>query len=320
MSDKPESESNLANLYYGGQAVMEGVMIRGPEHMAVAVRNPRGEVIIHAEKLSSIYTGRLRRVPLVRGMLILWETMALGMRALNYSTRIALEEEGTGGEQAEFPEKVFWGSIVLAMVFVLGVFFAGPILVAHLFEMLGWPRVAIVAIETVIRLVAFIGYIWGIGFVPDIRRVFQYHGAEHMTIHAYENGRPLVPAAIREFPKEHQRCGTSFLLVVIMVALVTFFVFDVLVDQGLVIRVLSRIVLIPPIAGLSYEILRFGARYRQNKLVRGMFVPNILLQGLTTRKPDDAQIDVAIASFKAVLEVSGIPDPEDVPEPVSVPT
>jgi uncharacterized protein YqhQ len=146
--------------------------------------------------------------------------------------------------------------------------------------------------------------------VPDIRRVFQYHGAEHMTIHAYENGRPLVPAAIRGFPKEHQRCGTSFLLVVIMVALVTFFVFDVLVDQGLLVRVASRVVLIPPIAGLSYEILRLGARYRDNPFWKALFAPNILLQGLTTKKPDDSQIDVAIASFKAVLSVSGLPVPE----------
>jgi uncharacterized protein YqhQ len=302
---------NLATLYYGGQAIMEGVMIRGPRHMAVAVRHPKGHIVTHADELSGIYTGPLRRVPLIRGILILWETLALGMRALAYSSRIALEEEGPDGEVPEFPEKVFWGSIAFAMVFVVGIFFAGPILLANLLEHLGWHRIAIVGVETAIRLAAFIGYIIAISFIPDIRRVFQYHGAEHMTIHAYENGRALVPSQIREFPKEHQRCGTSFLLVVIMVALVALFLFDVFVDEGLIVRTASRIFLIPPIAGVAYEILRFGARFRGNPLVDAMFVPNIMLQGLTTKKPDDDQIEVAIASFRAVLDVSGVPLPEE---------
>jgi uncharacterized protein YqhQ len=304
-----DSSSNLANLYYGGQAVMEGVMIRGPQHMAVAIRHPRGHIVTHAERLSSVYTGALRRLPLIRGVIILWETLALGMRALAYSSRVALEVEDEKGEPAEFPETVFWGSLVLALVFVVGLFFAGPILLAHLLERLDWHRAAIVGVETVIRLTAFIGYIYAIGLIPDIRRVFQYHGAEHMTIHAYENGRPLHPDAIREYPKEHQRCGTSFLLVVVMVALVTLFLFDIFVDQGLVIRTLSRIFLLPPIAAIAYEILRFGARFRSNPIVHAMFVPNILLQGLTTKKPDDDQIEVAIASFRAVLEVSGVEVP-----------
>ncbi len=314
MEDNEAPPGSLANLYYGGQAVMEGVMIRGPQHMAVAVRHPKGHIVTHSEELSGIYTGRIRRVPLIRGVIVLWETLALGMRALAYSSKIALEEENEAGEQEPFPEKVFWGSIILAMVFVVGLFFAGPILLANLLEHFGWHRAAIVGVETVIRLAAFVGYIIAIGFMPDIRRVFQYHGAEHMTIHAYENGRLLVPDQIREYPKEHQRCGTSFLLVVIMVAMVTLFLFDLFVDEGLVIRVLSRIFLIPPIAALSYEILRFGTRFRSNPFVRAMFVPNILLQGLTTKKPDDEQIEVAIASFKAVLQVSGIP----IPEPVAV--
>ena len=292
------------NLYYGGQAVMEGVMIRGPQHMAVAVRNPKGEIVRHAEKLNSIYTGNLRKVPLLRGMIVLWETLALGMRALSYSSHIALEEEDKDGKPVEFPERVFWGSVILALVFVGGVFFAGPILLAHLLEGLGWARFWIVAVETVIRLGAFVLYIWAIGRIPEIKRVFQYHGAEHMTIHAYEAGRNLVPAEIRDYPKEHQRCGTSFLLIVIMVALVTFFAFDLLVDRGLLIRTLSRIVFIPPIAGIAYEFLRFGARFGGNVFVKAMFLPNILLQGLTTKVPDDSQIEVAIASFNAVLEVT----------------
>jgi len=302
----------MDNLYYGGQAVMEGVMIRGPQHMAVAVRAPKGHIVIHSEKLSGIYTGILRKVPLIRGVIVLWETMALGMRALSFSTRIAIEGEEAeeGKPPAEFPAKAFWGTMAVALVFVVGIFFAGPILLAHLLEMADLHRIWIVLVETVIRLALFIGYIWAIGRMPEIRRVFQYHGAEHMTIHAYEAGRTLRPADIRGYPKEHERCGTSFLLIVIMVALVTFFIFDILVDEGILVRVLSRVFLIVPIAGLSYEILRFGARFNRFGFVRALFVPNILLQKLTTGVPDDSQIEVAIASFEAVLEVSGVAVPD----------
>ena len=191
--------------------------------------------------------------------------------------------------------------MIFAFAFVIAIFFAGPILLANLLERLDFNRLTIVAVETVLRLGLFVGYIAAIGRIGEIRRVFQYHGAEHMTIHAYESAKTLIPAEIRKFPKEHQRCGTSFLLVVIMVALVTFFAFDLLVDKGLLIRTASRIVFIPPIAAVSYEILRFGARFEHLALVRAMFVPNILLQGLTTKVPDDSQIEVAIASFQAVL-------------------
>ncbi|MGE3076162.1 MAG: DUF1385 domain-containing protein [Dehalococcoidia bacterium] len=296
-----------ANVYYGGQAVVEGVMIRGPEHMAVAVRHPKGHIVTHSEKLSGIYTGRSRRIPLLRGVVVLWETMALGMRALNFSSRIAFEEETDEGEEtAEFPEKVFFGTMALALVFVVGIFFAGPILLANLLELFDVHRIWIVAAEGVLRLGLFVGYIWLIGLVPDIRRVFQYHGAEHMTIHAYEAGKRLVVPEVRPFPKEHTRCGTSFLLVVVFVALLTFFVFDMLVDKGLIIRTASRIVFMPLVAGISYEILRIGARFGGNWFVHAMFVPNIALQALTTKIPDDSQIEVAIASFEATLAAAGI--------------
>ena len=301
-----------ANVYFGGQAVIEGVMIRGPEHMAVAVRHPRGHIVTHSERLGGIYTGRARRLPLIRGVVVLWETMALGMRALNYSSRIAFEEEtDEEGQPVEFPEKVFIGTMALAVAFVVAIFFAGPILLANLLELLDMHRFWIVAVEGVLRLVLFVGYIWLIGLIPDIRRVFQYHGAEHMTIHAWEAKKPLQVADVRPFPKEHTRCGTSFLLVVVFVALITFFVFDVLVDRGLVIRTASRIVFIPFVAGISYEILRIGARYGGNWFVHAMFVPNIALQALTTKVPDDSQIEVAIASFKATLVAAGVDDSHD---------
>jgi len=302
MTKPPEGP---ANVYYGGQAVMEGVMIRGPEHMAVAVRHPKGHIVTHSEPLGGLYTGRARTIPLLRGVIVLWETMALGMRALNFSSRIAFDDGEQEGE-AEFPEKVFWGTMAIAILFVIGIFFAGPILLANLLELVDASRFIIVAVEGVVRLGLFIGYIWLIGMIPDIRRVFQYHGAEHMTIHAYEARRPLTIADIRDFPKEHTRCGTSFLLIVVFVALITFFAFDLLVDKGILIRTASRIVFMPFVAGVAYEILRIGARFGGNAFVHAMFVPNIALQRLTTKVPDDSQIEVAIASFTAVLNHAGL--------------
>ncbi|MCC7364196.1 MAG: DUF1385 domain-containing protein [Dehalococcoidia bacterium] len=303
------------SLYYGGQAVLEGVMIRGPEHMAVAVRHPKGHIVQHSEKLGGLYTGRARRIPLLRGMIVLWETMSLGMRALGFSSRVAFEEEDESGKPVEFPEKVFWGTMVVAVLFVVGFFFAAPILLANLLELVDANRLVIVAVEGVVRLAMFIGYIWVIGRIGEIRRVFQYHGAEHMTIHAHEAGQPITIESIRRFPKEHTRCGTSFLLVVVLVALLTFFVFDVLVDRGILVRTLSRIVFMPVVAAISYEILRFGARFGSNPIVKAMFLPNIGLQALTTKVPDDSQIEVAMASFQAVLEATHeVPVAELIPE------
>ncbi len=313
MSRAPQAVNNL---YYGGQAVVEGVMIRGPEHMAVAVRHPKGQIVTHSEALGSLYTGRARRLPLIRGVVVLWETMALGMRALNYSSRVAFDDSDDAAEEAEFPEKVFWGTMALALAFVIGIFFAGPILLANLLEATDASRFVIVAVEGIVRLVLFVGYIALIGLVPDIRRVFQYHGAEHMTIHAYEAGKPLTVKDVRPFPKEHTRCGTSFLLVVVFVALIGFFIFDLAVDKGVIVRTASRIVLMPVVAGISYEILRIGARFGTNPIVHAMFVPNIALQGLTTKVPDDGQIEVAIASFEAVLAVSKVAASPRVPEHV----
>ncbi|MCC6380887.1 MAG: DUF1385 domain-containing protein [Dehalococcoidia bacterium] len=307
-------QTTATNLYYGGQAVLEGVMIRGPEHMAVAVRHPRGHIVRHAERLSGIYTGRARRIPLLRGMIVLWETMVLGMRALSFSSRIAYEDPAAEEGATEFPEKVFWGTMAVALLFVVAVFFAAPILLANILEAFDAHRLVIVGVEGALRLGLFVGYIALIGRLAEIRRVFQYHGAEHMTIHAYEAGRPLTVEAVRPFPKEHTRCGTSFLLVVVLVALVTFFAFDALVDEGLIVRTASRIFLIPAVAGVSYEILRLGARFNGHAVVRAMFIPNIALQALTTKVPDDSQIEVAIASFQAVLEETSRAAPLEVRE------
>ena len=184
---------------------------------------------------------------------------------------------------------------------------------ANLLSLVDANRVWIVLAEGGLRLGMFVAYIAAIGRIPDIKRVFQYHGAEHMTIHAYEAGNPLTVEGVRPFPKEHTRCGTSFLLVVVVVALLTFFVFDVAVDRGLLVRTASRIVFIPLIAGVSYEILRIGARFGDNAFVKAMFAPNLALQALTTNVPDDSQIEVAIASFNAVITATnGEPVPAEV--------
>ncbi|MXX18712.1 MAG: DUF1385 domain-containing protein [Dehalococcoidia bacterium] len=301
------------DVYYGGQAVIEGVMIRAPRHMAVAVRHPSGEIVRHSEELTGFTTGRLRQIPLVRGAVVLWETLSLGLRAINYSSRIALDEpaeddgEAAGAaplqdEDEPFTDAAMWFSMAIGIIFAIAIFFVGPVLLANFLESQGIARAGVVAIEAAVRLVLFVAYIALIGLMPDIRRVFQYHGAEHMTIHAYEASRPLQVADVRRFPKEHTRCGTSFLVVVIMIALAAFLAFDLLVDQGIVVRILSRVVLLPPIAGVSYEVLRFGARYESNALVRAMFTPNIALQALTTRVPEDDQIEVAIAAFETAVE------------------
>ena len=321
-----EAEANLRvsaapsrpDVYYGGQAVVEGVMIRAPRHMAIAVRGPGGAIVRRVEELAGFTTGPLRRVPLVRGAVVLWETLSLGMRAINFSSRIAyeaaLEEEkaerlandepSPEEEEGELGDAAIWGSMAIGIVLAVGIFFVGPVLFANFLESLGLARAGVVAIEAGVRLALFVAYIALIGLMPDIRRMFQYHGAEHMTIHAYEAARPLTVPDVRGLPREHTRCGTSFLVVVIVIALAAFMVFDLLVDEGIVVRILSRVVLLPPIAGISYEILRFGARYESNALVRALFVPNIALQALTTRVPEDDQIEVAIAAFETALESS----------------
>ena len=299
------------DVYYGGQAVIEGVMIRAPRHMAIAVRHPSGEIVRHTEELRGFTTGRARQIPLIRGALVLWETLSMGMRAINYSSRIALDEpeegeEATAGagaasDAAEESDPAMWASMGLGIVFAIAIFFIGPVLLANFLEAQGIARAGVVGIEAALRLALFVGYIALIGLMPEIRRVFQYHGAEHMTIHAYEASRPLTVGEVRGLPKEHTRCGTSFLVVVIVIALAAFLVFDLLVDEGIFVRIASRVVLLPPIAGVSYEVLRFGARYESNALVRGLFVPNIALQALTTRVPEDDQIEVAIAAFETAV-------------------
>lgn len=284
---------------YGGQAVIEGVMIRGARSMAVAVRAPEGEILVRSEELHGpIYVGLLRRVPFVRGILVLAETLALGGKALTWSSAVAAGEVDEHGEAKSltFLESVF---LVLSMAVALAIFFAGPVLATAWLDS-RLDQWVVLAIEGGIRILLLLGYIWLIGRSDDVRRVFQYHGAEHMTIAAYEDGRELTVPAVRRYPKEHPRCGTSFLLTVALVSIV---VFAFAGTDPLWWRLASRLVLIPLVAGVAYEAIRFAGFHQGWPIVRLLFAGNIALQLLTTRPPDDEHIQVAIRAFEEARDV-----------------
>ncbi len=280
-------------IYYGGQAVIEGVMIRGPRTMAIACRRPDGEIAIRSESLGGVYSSPARHVPLARGVIVLWETLALGMRALMWSSSVQL---GSEGEEAD--SRPMWAVAMLSFALVAGLFFAGPLLLADLMHDLLGRDWLVIVVEGVIRLGIVVGYVGVIGLMPDVRRVYEYHGAEHKSIHALESGDPLEPAAVQRHPTAHVRCGTSFLLTVVVVSII---VFALVGDPALWIRVVSRIVLIPVIAAVSYELIRLGGRFEGNPLTRVLMWPNLALQAITTKPPDDAQVEVALASLTEVL-------------------
>jgi uncharacterized protein YqhQ len=280
-------------VYYGGQAVIEGVMIRGPRSMAIACRKPDGDLIVRSEPLGGVYTGWLRHLPLVRGMIVLWETLALGIRALVWSSNVQL-----GQEDAEPDSGPMWTIAIASMVIIGGIFFAGPLLLADFMHDIFGSDFVVILVEGVIRLGVIVGYVSVIGLLPDVRRVYEYHGAEHKTIHALEHEDPLEPASIQRHPTAHVRCGTSFLLTVVIVSV---FVFAAVGEPALWIRVVSRIVLIPVIASVAYEVIRLGGAFERNPVTRILMWPNLALQAITTKPPADEQVEVALAALKEVL-------------------
>lgn len=291
---KPNTSSDFAAPYlYGGQAVIEGVMIRGRRFACVAARRPNGELTHRITPLSTMFTGKIRRFPLLRGVLILAETLTLGMKALAYSTNVQLEEEGQelGGWSLAF-------MLTVSLGLAIGLFFLLPLFASILFERVVDSHILSNLVEGVVRLAVFLAYVWIVGFIPDIRRVFAYHGAEHMTVKAYEAGDPLEVQSVRKYSTAHPRCGTAFLLTVMVVAVI---VFVWLGRPSLPWLVTSRLVLIPLIAALAYETIRFSASHQKNLLVRMITVPNLALQMLTTRQPQDDQIEVAIHAMETAL-------------------
>jgi uncharacterized protein YqhQ len=284
-------------IYYGGQAVIEGVMIRGPSSMAVACRNPDGKIIVRNQPLGGVYTGPVRRIPLVRGIIVMWETLALGIRALIFSSNVAI-----GQEENEINSRALWITAGASLTLVAAIFFAGPLLLADWLEGLLGSHTLVIIVEGIIRLGVIVGYMAAIGLLPDVRRIYAYHGAEHKTIHALENGDPLEAPAIQRYPTAHVRCGTSFLLTVVVVSV---FVFAAVGNPDLWVRILSRVVLIPLIAAMAYELIRFGGAFESNPITRVVMWPNLALQALTTRQPDDGQVEVAVTALKEVLITEG---------------
>jgi uncharacterized protein YqhQ len=283
---------------YGGQAVLEGVMMRGLRQATVAVRDPAGGIVFKHEPLNVERRRIWEHMPFLRGVLMLWDALNLGVRALNFSATVAI------GEEDEQPStKATTGALILSLLLAIGLFFVLPAFLAALVERLGATPLERELVQGLIRLLLFIGYIAAISRLPDIQRVFGYHGAEHKTINAFEAGEPLTVESVRRFTLIHPRCGTSFLLVVFIVS---FVVFAFVRGLPFWLRLLSHIPLIPVIAGATYELLRLSAANYHRAWVRRLVAPSLALQRLTTREPDESMIAVAIAAVLPVLAADGV--------------
>ena len=296
MSTQPGSPTNSQSTrpLYGGQAVIEGVMIRGVRHYSLAVRQPDGHIFCDTEPVSSRFSGRVRRVPFVRGVLILAETLWYGMKSLQRSAIIAAGEPVDDGADSAASKWVMGMTMAVALALGIGVFLVLPLLAVRLLEVWIESRLASNLIEGVIRLIILVAYVAGISAMKDIRRVYAYHGAEHMAVHAYEAGQPLTVENVRRHPTPHPRCGTAFLITVAIVSVAAFAILDAVLYSGLGWRVLSRIVPIPVVAAVSYEIIRFAGAHRQAWFGKALSWPGLALQRITTRQPDEDQIQVAI--------------------------
>jgi uncharacterized protein YqhQ len=278
---------------YGGQAVIEGVMIRGRRTVALACRKPNGEIYRYREPLRSpLVRSRLARLPFVRGVVVLWESLDYGIRMLMRSAEVQLEQEeqlGKGGNTL-----IMGVALVGALLLFIGV----PYLATSLARAVITSSVVLNVTEGLIRLGLLVGYLIAISFLPDVRRVFAYHGAEHMTIHAFEHGDPLTPARIEPYPTAHPRCGTAFLLLVVVISIV---IFAFLPRVNLLVDLVVRLALVIPVASISYEALRLGAAHERSAVMRLLVAPGLLLQRVTTRRPDARMIEVAVASLEEAI-------------------
>ena len=294
----PFSLDNMAEtkkFNYGGQAVIEGVMIRGRKSLVTAIRRPGGDIVTQVKDLPPLTTGRLRRMPLVRGVVVLVESMVLGIQSLLFSANVAMEEE-----EEEIPKKALWGMVISGVVLMVALFIIAPLFLTKLINPYIPNSLVFHIIEGAIRLAIFIAYLKVISFMSDIKRVFTYHGAEHKTVNAYEAGVPMEVNAIKSFSTAHVRCGTSFLFLVLIIAII---VFAFVGRQTLWLMIVSRVVLLPVIMALGYEVIYFGARHTKNWLVKIILAPGLFLQALTTGEPDDKQLEVAIAAMNKAVEI-----------------
>ena len=291
----------MARADFGGQALLEGVLMRGRGAIGVALRHPDGSIVATSQPLNSIlHRNRFARAPFFRGLVLLYETLVIGTRWLMRSGSVQAAGEG---------QELGRGAIALTLTFTLalaiGLFVLLPLFLA------GATARATVGpgqtllehlIEGLIRVMIFVGYLLLVSRSSDIRRTFQYHGAEHMTIHALEREDPLDVEHVRRYPTAHQRCGTEFLVIFIILSIL---MFSLLAGQNLLVSIVGRVALVPVIAAVAYELLRFGARYRHRWWIRWLFLPGIWLQAITTRQPDDSMIEVAIASMREALAANG---------------
>ncbi len=300
MTEQTKTERPTLGWSYGGQAVLEGVMMRGAYKMAVAVRRPdNGEIVIKEKPVSKLYRGPISKIPFLRGLPMLWDALGLGMEALFFSAEVVEKAENPDFEMSK-KESALTGLIGLGVglaIFMLLPSWLAGLLVPH-------HALAFNVVEGLIRLALLLGYLYAVGQMKEIARVFAYHGAEHKTINAFEDGAPLTVEGVRPYPTAHARCGTAFLLLIVVVSILVFLPFG---KPPLLWRLLSRLVAIPVIAGIAYEILRFTGKHEGNPVVRWLIAPNLALQKLTTREPDDAMLEVAITALKTVLRGEGVP-------------
>ena len=282
--------------HYGGQAVLEGVMMRGPKQVKVCVRRADKEIVSKTDPLSTIYTGRLRKIPVIRGVFALIETLVLGISSLMFSAKVATESE----LEEEIKPVVMWIPMVFGLAVGVALFVMLPMLITHYaVDRLTDSSILSNLADGVIRVIIFIAYIAAISLMPDIRRVFAYHGAEHKTVNAYEAGAPLEVEAIQKYSTAHTRCGTGFLLLILVIAMIVF----VFTGQpALWVRLVSRLAVLPVIAAFCYELIHFAADHTDNIVIRGILTPGLWLQSMTTRQPDDQQVEVAIEALRGVLE------------------
>ncbi|MBI5352803.1 MAG: DUF1385 domain-containing protein [Chloroflexi bacterium] len=277
---------------YGGQAVIEGVMMRGQKAYAIAMRAPDGKIAIHTEKLANVYRSGITKIPFLRGSILLWDALGLGMNALTISANTQT------GENEKMEGPALYLTLGLSLAFGIGLFFLLPAGIGGLAEhYLGWSPWLNNLAEGVLRLLFFILYIWGISFMPDVKRLFMYHGAEHKTINAFEAGAELTPEVVATYPIEHTRCGTAFLLTLILLSIL---IFTILGPMPILWRLVTRVLFIPILAGISIEYIRWTANHLKNPIVQFLIKPNLALQHLTTRTPDSSMLEVAIASFQSM--------------------
>ncbi len=284
---------------YGGQAVIEGVLMRGTHSVAIAMRAPNHQITIHKETLGSLYKNNIIKIPFLRGLVMLLDALILGVRAITISANTQTGED----EKIEGP--LLYGTLLVSLAIGVGLFFLAPAALGQLSErFLGigawWGNL----LEGVVRLGLLVGYIWAVGKMPDISRVFAYHGAEHKTINAYEAGVELTPDNVEKFTTEHPRCGTAFLLTLVLLSVL---IFSLLGPLPLTWRLVSRIVFLPVLACLAYEYIRWTANHLNSRLVQILVKPNLALQHLTTREPGRDMLEVAIAAFNAMRQDEDIP-------------